>query len=128
MPEQTIQTHALSNGLSVIVEPMRDVQSAAMTLLVPSGSIYDPPGQNGSAAVLCELIVRGAGDRDSQELSAALDIGVIQTGTASRAADISCRACLRSSGTRLPVPFPILRIVWTQPTSACFSAGPVRRN
>eukprot|EP00913_Durusdinium_trenchii_P010902 g10231.t1 len=35
--------------------------------------IYDPKGQNGSAAVLSDLITRGAGDLDTKQLSAALD-------------------------------------------------------
>lgn len=63
----------LSNGLTVVIEPMADVQSAAFSLLVPGGSIYDPPGQNGTACLLTELISRGAGERDSRELSMAFD-------------------------------------------------------
>lgn len=73
MTVQHVRTHVLKNGLTVVVEPMRDVQSAAFSMLVPSGSIYDPPGQCGSASVLCELMIRGAGERDSQQLSADLD-------------------------------------------------------
>jgi len=67
------QTVVLDNGLTLVMEPMPDVQSAAFSLLVPSGSINDPPGQNGSAAVLCDLITRGAGDYDSKQLSLVLD-------------------------------------------------------
>lgn len=73
MKEQHIETHTLDNGLTVVIEPMSDVQSAAFALMVPAGSNYDPSRQNGSAAVLCELLMRGAGNRDSKELSAALD-------------------------------------------------------
>ncbi len=73
MTQQNIQTKTFANGLTLIVEPMEDVQSAALSLLVPAGSVYDPPGQNGSASVLCEVIPRGAGKRDSKQLSAALD-------------------------------------------------------
>lgn len=73
MPEQTIHTHTLANGLTLVAEPMSHVQSAAFSLLVPGGSVYDLSGRNGTASVLCDLIVRGAGDRDSQQLSAALD-------------------------------------------------------
>ncbi len=73
MKQQNIQTKTFENGLTLIVEPMDDVQSAAVSLLVPAGSVFDPPGQNGSASVLCEWIPRGAGDRDSKQLSAALD-------------------------------------------------------
>jgi predicted Zn-dependent peptidase len=71
--QQNIHTETFGNGLTLIVEPMGDVQSAAVSLLVPAGSIHDPVGQNGSASILCELIPRGAGDRDSKQLSAALD-------------------------------------------------------
>jgi predicted Zn-dependent peptidase len=71
--EQKIETHVFPNGLTLIVEPMDDVQSAAFSMLVPSGSVFDPPGQNGSASVLSDLITRGAGPRDSKALSAALD-------------------------------------------------------
>ena len=63
MANQQIQTHAISNGLTLIIEPMADVQSAAFSLLVPAGSNYDPPGQAGAAAVLCDWMMRGAGSR-----------------------------------------------------------------
>jgi predicted Zn-dependent peptidase len=73
MKQQNIQTKTFANGLTLIVEPMDDVQSAAVSLLVPAGSVFDPPGHNGSASVLCEWMPRGAGTRDSKQLSAALD-------------------------------------------------------
>ena len=73
MKNQDIQISTLDNGLVLVIEPMADVQSASFSLLVPSGSIHDPSGQNGSATVLCELLMRGAGELDSKELSSALD-------------------------------------------------------
>lgn len=73
MKHQDIQISTLDNGLVLVVEPMSDVQSASFSLLVPSGSVYDPPGQNGTATILCELLMRGAGELDSKELSSALD-------------------------------------------------------
>src|SRR5579872_2198357 len=73
MANQQIQTHSIGNGLTVIVEPMADVQSAAFCLLVPAGSNYDPPDQAGAASILCDWIMRGAGSRDSRELSNELD-------------------------------------------------------
>ena len=72
MPQQ-IASHCFENGLTLIVESMPHVQSAAFSFLVPAGSLYDPPGKNGSAAVLSDLITRGAGTRDAKELSSALD-------------------------------------------------------
>src|SRR5262245_60574058 len=73
MAHQQIQTHAISNGLTLIIEPMADVQSAAFSLLVPAGSNYDPPDKAGAAAVLADWIMRGAGKRDSRQLSNELD-------------------------------------------------------
>ncbi|MGH7128142.1 MAG: insulinase family protein, partial [Planctomycetaceae bacterium] len=84
MMYQDIHTHTYANGLTLLVEPMADVQSAAFAMLVPGGSVYDPPGENGTAAVLCELMVRGAGDRDSKELSTALDNLGVQRGESAR--------------------------------------------
>ena len=73
MPEQVIHTHQLPNGLTVVVEPMADVQSAAFAFLVPGGSAFDPVEQNGTAAALTDWITRGAGDLDNRKLSNALD-------------------------------------------------------
>lgn len=73
MTNQTIQTRTLDNGLVIIVEPMAGVRSAAFSFLLPAGSVFDPPGKNAAAAVLCEMLPRGAGSRDSRELSNALD-------------------------------------------------------
>jgi predicted Zn-dependent peptidase len=52
---------------------MEHVRSAAISLLVPAGCAYDPPGQLGIGSVLADMMTRGAGDRDSRELSLALD-------------------------------------------------------
>ncbi|QDT36451.1 M16 family metallopeptidase [Stratiformator vulcanicus] len=73
MPDPEVRTHTYDNGLTLLVEPMADVKSASFSIMVPAGSVYDPPGESGSAAVLTELITRGAGPRNSRELSSDLD-------------------------------------------------------
>ena len=73
MPESTIQHHEYPNGLVLVAESMPHVQSAAFSLLMPAGAAYDEPGYLGSASMLAEWIIRGAGDRDSRELLNALD-------------------------------------------------------
>jgi predicted Zn-dependent peptidase len=70
----------LDNGLTVLVETMPDVQSAAYTLLVPGGSACDPPGQSGAGSVLSDWLSRGAGIRDNREFSSELDRWGIQHG------------------------------------------------
>ena len=65
--------HVFPNGLVLLAEQMPAVQSAAMSLLVPAGSSSDPADAGGSANVLSDLILRGAGGRDSRALSDHLD-------------------------------------------------------
>lgn len=65
--------HVLANGMTLLAEEMTHVRSAALNFLVPAGTAYDPPSQVGLASCLSEMIVRGAGDRSSRELTQALD-------------------------------------------------------
>jgi predicted Zn-dependent peptidase len=65
--------HTFTNGLTLLAERMEHVRSAALNFLVPAGCVYDPPDKLGIAAVLADLITRGAGPRDSRELTLALD-------------------------------------------------------
>jgi predicted Zn-dependent peptidase len=82
MEQAEIRTSTLPNGLVLLVEPKPDVQSAALSLMVPAGSIYEPAGCGGTAALLSDLITRGAGDRDSRQLASAFDgLGVQRSET-----------------------------------------------
>jgi predicted Zn-dependent peptidase len=77
---QPVASTVLDHGLTLVVETMPEVQSAAFSLLVPGGSASDPLNQSGLASVLCEWMTRGAGPRDSRELSAELDRLGVQHG------------------------------------------------
>jgi predicted Zn-dependent peptidase len=68
-----IYQHVFPNGLTLLLEPMPHVRSAAFGFLVPAGCRHDPAGKFGLAAVLSDLITRGAGQRDSRQLSNELD-------------------------------------------------------
>ncbi len=72
MPQEVNQ-HTFANGLTLLAERMEHVRSAALNFLVPAGCVYDPPDQLGIAAVLADLLTRGAGPYDSRELTLALD-------------------------------------------------------
>src|SRR5947209_6590281 len=52
---------------------MPGMQSAAMTLLLPAGVSTDPVDRTGSATVLTDLVLRGAGKFDSRALTDYLD-------------------------------------------------------
>jgi predicted Zn-dependent peptidase len=65
--------HTLPNGLTIVAEKMPGMASAAATLLLPAGAAGDPVDRSGSANVLSDLILRGAGTRDSRQLTDHLD-------------------------------------------------------
>jgi len=65
--------HTFENGLTLLAEQMPAVQSAAMTFLVPAGVASDPEGRVGTCTVLSDLVLRGAGSRDSRQLTDYMD-------------------------------------------------------
>jgi predicted Zn-dependent peptidase len=72
MPQEIFH-ETFPNGLTLLAERMKQVRSAALNFLVPAGCAYDPPEHQGIASVLADLIIRGAGQRNSRELTLALD-------------------------------------------------------
>lgn len=70
---ENIETFELPNGLSVVLQPMPGVQSAALSLMTPAGAVRDASGKSGTTALLAEMLPRGAGDRSARELSSAMD-------------------------------------------------------
>lgn len=72
MPQEVHQ-HTFPNGLTLLAERMEHVRSAALNFLIPAGCINDPPNRLGLGAMLADLSTRGAGKRDSRELTLALD-------------------------------------------------------
>jgi predicted Zn-dependent peptidase len=72
LPERLFQ-HRFANGLTLLAEEMPAVQSAAMTFMLSAGSATDPADRRGSATILSDLVLRGAGSRDSRQLTDHLD-------------------------------------------------------
>lgn len=65
--------HTFPNGLTFLAERMPGMASAALSIHVPAGGASDPVGARGAATVLSDLVLRGAGQRDSRALSEHLD-------------------------------------------------------
>lgn len=68
-----IVTTDLDCGMRLVVEPIPNVASAAINWLLPLGAATDAPESDGHAALLGELIFRGADGLSSREHSDALD-------------------------------------------------------
>jgi len=73
MAKQKVNIHTLDNGMTLVVETMQEVSSAAFVFLVPMGSSYDPAGLTGTSSVLSDLLFRGAGAYDNRALNERLD-------------------------------------------------------
>lgn len=65
--------HVLKNGMALLGEPMEAVESVAFGFMLPAGAAHLPEGCCGAASVIMDWIFRGAGDRDSRQLSDAID-------------------------------------------------------
>src|SRR6476659_7159 len=57
----------------LVGEPTPSFESAAFSCLLPSGCCYDPPGRAGLASLAGEMLLRGAGSRDSRAWISALE-------------------------------------------------------
>jgi len=70
---ESLDQHILKNGMVLLGEPMEAVESAAFGFMLPAGAAQLPDGCCGAGAVICDWIFRGAGDKNSRQLSDALD-------------------------------------------------------
>ena len=73
--------HVYPGGLTLLCEAMSGVQSVAMTLLLPAGAAGDPADARGAATVLSDLVLRGAGRRNSRQLIDHFDSLGLQRGS-----------------------------------------------
>ena len=73
MTKDTVHIHKLNNGMTLVVEPMGDVSSAAFVFRLPVGTAHDPAGRTGTATVLAELLFRGTERMDNRTLNNKLD-------------------------------------------------------
>jgi predicted Zn-dependent peptidase len=87
-----IKSHPLANGMVLIGEANNAVQSAAITLLVPCGYTTDPQDRLGISSLLCDMVLRGAGSRDSRALINDLEVLGVERGESVGASQISFSA------------------------------------
>ncbi len=73
----------------LVAEPMQGLESAAFSFLVPAGTIYEHPSQLGTSSLLCDMLLRGCGPRDSRKFLADLEILGVQRGESVTSAHVS---------------------------------------
>ena len=95
MAEQQIFTATLDNQMVLLGEPMDWVESAAFYLLLPAGCRHDPVGREGLSNLVCDMVQRGAGERDTRQLLLDLELMGVDYGGSSSNAHIGFgAACL----------------------------------
>ncbi len=71
--------YMLKNGMVLLGEPMEAVESVAFDFMLPAGEACLPDGCCGAGNVIADWIFRGAGDKDSRQLSDAIDgLGLVR--------------------------------------------------
>jgi len=63
----------LANGAEIALMSKRDTPLVAMTVLVRGGALEDAPGREGTAALLADLMQKGAGGRDAAQFAEAIE-------------------------------------------------------
>jgi predicted Zn-dependent peptidase len=72
-----ILSHTLANGMVLLGEPMPSFESTAFSFMLPGGCSHDPSDRAGLAALTSDMMLRGAGSRDSRAwLSELENLGV----------------------------------------------------
>ncbi|MCS7467794.1 insulinase family protein [Stieleria sp. ICT_E10.1] len=71
--QSEITTHPLPCGMTVLVQPMPWLRTAAFTLSLRSGIQTEPENRAGLASMVCEMVQRGAGSFSSRDLVAMQD-------------------------------------------------------
>ena len=81
---QTIKSHKLTNGMTVVGEIMPWLESAAFSFSITAGCQYDPPEKLGLANFVCEMVQRGCGDLSSRQFIERLEwLGIDYSSSAS---------------------------------------------
>lgn len=120
----TILTHQYANGLTLVAEPMDWLASAAFTLLVPAGCAYEPEDRSGLAAFVCEMSLRGAGQRSSHQFISDLESLGVEWSEAVSDAHIAYGGATVSD--RLPAALAIFADVVQRPLFAAEELEPSR--
>lgn len=108
-----IAVSTLSCGLRLAIEPIAAARSVAVAWLLPVGSASFPDSQDGHAALLAELIQRGAGELDARAHSDALDRLGVQRSTSVLTHHMQIGATML--GSRLHDALPLLAGMITAP-------------
>ncbi|MDQ6885941.1 MAG: insulinase family protein [Gemmatimonadota bacterium] len=68
-----LQEATLPNGLRLVLVEQHKQPVVSITLSMPAGAVYDPPGKEGTAEMAAGLLTKGAGTRSADQIAAAIE-------------------------------------------------------
>jgi zinc protease len=78
----TVKTVPAPSGMDVWLSEEHSLPMVSISVSLPAGSAYDPPGKEGLAAITSSLLDEGAGDLDAVAFRKALESHAIRFGVA----------------------------------------------
>jgi predicted Zn-dependent peptidase len=110
---ESINIHHFDNGLTLLGEQMEGVGSSAVSVLLPTGAVNESTSRLGLASLTCEMLSKGAGQWNSQQLSEQFeDLGVDYGQGAGVEATTFSMACLEEN---LIKAIPLLKTLILEP-------------
>lgn len=105
------QRETLPGGATLLLMPRHDVPMVAMSVRIRGGSLADPDGREGTAALLAELLQKGAGERDAAAFAEAVEAagGWIGVEAEREAIDLGARFLARDAGLMVELVADLLR-------------------
>jgi zinc protease len=67
------QEVVLANGMRLILVENHAQPVLSLALTIPAGGVYDPPGKEGLASMVAQLLTKGAGSRSAEEIAATIE-------------------------------------------------------
>ena len=64
---------ALSNGMTLLLVENHEQPTLSVTLSFRAGSVYDPAGKEGTAALVAELLTKGTPTRTADQIAAEIE-------------------------------------------------------
>jgi predicted Zn-dependent peptidase len=111
MLKQTLFSTTLDNGIVLLGEALPGLESVSVAFHVPAGAVHDPAGRCGLATLAGEMMLRGAGGRDSRRIVDDLEHAGVQwsQGVSTSLASFSGSMVARQLPDVLPIYADILR-------------------
>jgi predicted Zn-dependent peptidase len=111
--KQTLFSTTLDNGIVLLGEHLPGLESVAVAFHAPAGAVHDGPGRCGLATLAGEMMLRGAGERNSRQIVEHLEGAGVQWAQAVSMSHASFSGAMVAR--QLPAALPIYADILRRP-------------